>query len=551
MKNIPIGELLLQYGYINQAQLKHALEFQKDNKQARLGDILITLGFVTETQMLEALADRLKLEKVDIPTYPIDIEAVRMLPRFISLKYNVLPLAVQDGVLIIAINDPLNYYAIEDVKSIVNTPITIVLGEKSLILARADFYYSEIEAKKIANTVSESKDGVLAELNQNDGNAEESPIVKTVDSLLMKGYNANASDIHIEPFEEITKVRIRIDGVMIEYLTIHPSFHQSMVARIKIISGLDIAEKRIPQDGHFRRTIDGIVLNIRVSVIPSIHGEKVVLRFLTSNIIPDHMQTFGMNPANYQKFMRILDKPHGLIYITGPTGCGKTTTLYMVLEHLAKRPINISTIEDPVEKDLQRIIQMQVNIQAGLTFESGLRSLLRQDPDIIMVGETRDAQTAEISVKAAITGHLVVSTLHTNDALSTIVRLEDMGIEPYLIANSMVGVVAQRLLRKICPHCQEQYVPSKAEKEIIKQEVEFLSRGKGCHLCNDTGYKGRTAIHEVATIDNELRDLITSSAKMAAIYEYVNKGQGMKSLMESGIELVVQGVTTVSELLKL
>lgn len=552
MENIRLGELLVKYGYINDKQLQEALDYQKENTQYRIGDILIHLGFVTESQRLEALASRLQLQKVNVNVYKIDIKAVELLPKAIAIKYGVLPLEIKNNVLVIAVNDPLNYYAIEDIKLITNMHLEIVLSELESILSKAEYFYSEIEVGKIAISAyskDETPSSMFEELS--DTGAGESVVIKTVNTLLIKGYNANASDIHIEPFEEHTKIRIRIDGMMIDYLKLNSTFHQSIIARLKILSHLDIAEKRLPQDGHFKTEIDGILLNIRTSVIPTIHGEKMVLRFLTTNTTFDSSETLGMSDEVYKKFSAIMQGSHGLIYITGPTGSGKTTTLYMMIEKLKSKAINISTIEDPVEKNIQDVNQMQVNVTSGLTFESGLRAILRQDPDIIMVGETRDTQTAQISVKSAITGHLVLSTLHTNDALSTVVRLQDMGIEPYLVANSVVGVVAQRLVRKICPYCKEEYTALGWEKKILKDPVTTLHRGKGCHICNGTGYKGRIAIHEVAHIDAGMRNLIVGQAPMAEMNDYITKTQGMVRLFDSGIQLVKEGVTTVEELLKL
>ena len=322
------------------------------------------------------------------------------------------------------------------------------------------------------------------------------------------------------------------------------------MVRIKILSNLDIAEKRIPQDGHFVGIIDGIEINARVSIIPTIFGEKVVLRFLNMNAKIVQQNTFGMTPENYKKMCKMINMPHGIIYVTGPTGSGKTTTLYMILEELSKRQINISTIEDPVEKRIDRVNQMQVNNMAGLTFESGLRALLRQDPDVIMVGETRDAETAAISVRASITGHLVFSTLHTNDAVSAIVRLEDMGVEPYMVANSLVGVVAQRLVRTICPHCKEKVPASAADKVAVGEDIDYVYHGKGCPNCNNTGYKGRMAIHEIIIIDSQVRKMVSAHADIDDIYAYIKDSQHLVSLGDGALELVKAGQTTVEELQK-
>jgi len=325
-----------------------------------------------------------------------------------------------------------------------------------------------------------------------------------------------------------------------------------MTARIKILSGMDIAEKRAPQDGHFRAKLEDIELNVRVSSLPTIYGEKLVLRFLSQTAALDNATTFGMEQDDYDKMVSLLQSPHGLIYITGPTGSGKTTTLYMLVELLSRRNVNIATVEDPVEKTIAKVNQTQINPLAGLTFETGLRSILRQDPDIIMIGETRDSETATISVRSALTGHLVLSSLHTNDSVSAIVRLIDMGVEDYLLSNSLVGVVAQRLVKKVCPFCREEYEATESDiRAMAGANIQTLARGKGCHNCNNTGYKGRVAIHEILTVDSKIRNLMTSNAGIEDIYAYVRDNNLMKSLQTSLLKLVYERKTSLEELLKL
>jgi type IV pilus assembly protein PilB len=343
---------------------------------------------------------------------------------------------------------------------------------------------------------------------------------------------------------------MRLDGVICDFMTLQKNIHNSLIARIKILGDLDIAERRVPQDGHFRINIEGVNLNVRVSVIPTVFGEKAVLRLLAAASNIDHMGTFGMTDKNYRLVTKMLQSPNGIIYLTGPTGSGKSTTLYMILEELAKRSVNISTIEDPVEKNVPKLNQMQVNNVAGLTFDVGLRALLRQDPDIIMVGETRDSETASISVRAAITGHLVLSTLHTNDAASSVVRLVDMGVEPYMIASSLVGVIAQRLVRKVCPFCSETGPMTDEEIAIAGKTFPMVKHAKGCRQCNNTGYKGRIAIHEILLVDKDVRALITKGASVEEIKQHGVEKQGMMTLKQSALELVENGVTTVDELLK-
>jgi type IV pilus assembly protein PilB len=551
--NVPIGEVLKEYNYINDDQLNQALEFQKRDRKKRLGQILIELGFVTETQVIEALGKRLNLPVINVVAFPVEIEAVSKIPKDLAVRYNMIGIKVENGTLSVAMSDPLNFYAIEDIRQLTRMNLSIYLAESQSILDLINYYYSEIDAQRAAKHVHSTVLSTQVEVTS----AEEAestnlaPVVRLLDSLLSKGYSTNASDIHIEPFEERTLIRFRVDGMLVDYMNLTHQIQNPLIARIKILANLNIAEKRVPQDGHFRTVVEGNEINVRVSIIPTIHGEKAVMRFLLTDTPIDNKEQFGMNKTNYDKFMQMLMSPHGIIYITGPTGSGKTTTLYMALDYLSKGEVNISTIEDPVERNLERVNQMQVNNMAGLTFDVGLRAILRQDPDIIMVGETRDTETAQISVRAAITGHLVLSTLHTNDALSAIVRLNDMGVSPYLIANSVTGLVAQRLIRKICPYCMLTYKPELAERKLLDDDIVEVRKGTGCHICNNTGYKGRIAIHEVAIIDRTLRTLISRNAPMEEIKAYAIKEQGMMTLKESAMELVRKGITSTQELIKI
>lgn len=554
-KNVPIGEVLKEYGYITESQIAEALVEQKKDGRRRLGQVLLDMGFVTEHQVLDALGKKLQYEVIDIEVITIDLESVSLIPKQIARKYNVIAIGKQNNRLVIVMSDPLNLYAQEDVRQITGMALEIKLCETAKIANAIDVNYSEVHARQAASAADISADDT--EDNASDvgfvmGEGEgDVPVIKLINSLLVKGCSANASDIHIEPFEKHTGIRMRIDGIIMDYVTISSSVHSALIARIKIMSNMDIAEKRIPQDGHFKTSIEGYLMNVRVSVIPTVFGEKAVLRFLASgDTVFDRGGHFGMNDDSFMKFNEMLKAPNGIIYITGPTGSGKTTTLYMALEKLSKQQVNISTIEDPVERNLPRINQMQVNNQAGLTFGVGLRALLRQDPDIIMLGETRDAETAQISVRAAITGHLVLSTLHTNDAVSSIIRLEDMGLPNYMVSGSLVGVVAQRLVRKICPNCAYEDDPTEEELAALGRPITKVKRGRGCHVCNSTGYKGRISIHEIIVIDKEIRHMITTDAPREEITDYAVKVQGMRSLRDAAADLVEEGVTTCSEMLK-
>ncbi|MCR5624715.1 MAG: GspE/PulE family protein, partial [Lachnospiraceae bacterium] len=403
--------------------------------------------------------------------------------------------------------------------------------------------------KSAVNVANESNtEASIEEMLVDISDGDETPIINLVNSLIEKAFIENASDIHIEPFEKMTTVRMRIDGAMVDYVTLQKNIHASLVARIKIMSDLDIAERRVPQDGHFRVRIRDQIVNVRVSVIPTTFGEKVVMRVLSNNANIDYADSFGMNEENYNKVQKMLQSLNGIIYVTGPTGSGKSTTLYMILAALLKKPVNISTIEDPVEKNLPRLNQMQVNNIAGLTFEIGLRALLRQDPDIIMVGETRDTETASISVRAAITGHLVLSTLHTNDAASSVIRLVDMGIEPYMLSSALDGIIAQRLVRKVCPNCARVGRLTEAEAEYIGYDIPEVKIPVGCTQCKGSGYSGRISIHEILVVDKPVRAMISAGATTEELKEYAIEHQGMKTLKQSCIELIEKGVTTMEEL---
>lgn len=552
MKNIPIGEVLKEYGYITEENIHEALMYQKTEQGAgkRLGVLLLELGFVSERQVLEALGKKLEYPLVDLDDYDIDADTVGKIPKQLASKYNAMLLSEKNNRFQIVMSDPLDFYAQEDIKQIVNAPLDIMLAETANVKKAIEYYYAEVSAKQAAQKANVSAvDFQLPTVEMEDGD-DDVPVIKLINSLLARGYSTNVSDIHIEPFETFTQVRMRIDGLIVDYVTLSKSLHNSIVARIKIMSNLDIAEKRVPQDGNFRTMVENFDISIRVSVIPTVHGEKVVMRYLSSDTVIDKAGHFGMDAEAYEKISKMLSAPNGIIYITGPTGSGKTTTLYMILEHIAKRQVNISTIEDPVERNLARINQMSVNNTAGLTFSIGLRALLRQDPDVIMLGETRDAETADISVRAAITGHLVLSTLHTNDACSSIVRLEDMGVAPYLVANSLVGIVAQRLVRKVCANCGKEYIPTPEEREIIGNDIPKIRKGEGCHVCNNTGYKGRIAIHEIVAIDKTIKRMIAKGADNQEIQDYAVNEQGMKTLRDCALDLVRKGITTPEEVLK-
>ena len=552
--NLRIGDILVEKGYVTPEQMNQALAWQKEHRDKRVGQILMELGFVTESQVLDALASRLHLNIVDVAQLSVDLQAVGKVSREVCEKNLILPVSLQGRNMEIVTNDPLNYFALEEVRQQTGCQLEISLSEEEALRKAISYYFAEVSARKAATQVNVDF-GVAAqdeiEIEDLQSGDNEAPIIRLLNSLIERAIKTEASDIHIEPFETETKVRMRIDGVIMEYVTIQRNIHAPLIARIKILSNLDIAEKRIPQDGHFRVTLEGGSVNIRVSILPTVFGEKAVLRIMAATTHMDHADHFGMDDYSYNQFAPMLNHPNGIIYITGPTGSGKSTTLYMVLEYLSGRNVNISTIEDPVEKNLPGINQTQVNPVAGLTFDVGLRALMRQDPDIIMVGETRDGETAGTSVRAAITGHVVLSTLHTNDAVSSIVRLQDMGVETYLVANSLVGLVAQRLMRKVCPKCGTEMPTTEQERNFLGEDVKTVHRGAGCSHCNHTGYSGRIAVHEIVAIDNQIRRMIINHCSVEEIAEYAKEHQHMRTLKESGLILVKEGKTTPEELLKI
>lgn len=551
--NLRIGEILTEKGYVTEEQIGQALAYQKEHRDMRVGQILMELGFVTEMQVLEALADRLHVDIVEVAQLSVDISAVSMVEKSLAEKNLILPIQEKNHTMTIVTNDPLNYFALEEVRQQTGCHLEILLSEEAPLRQAISYYYAEVSARKAAKQANvgftvEENELEIENLTDSD---DEAPIIRLLNSLLERAIKTNASDIHIEPFEKETKVRMRVDGVIMDYVTIQRNIHSPLIARIKILANLDIAEKRLPQDGHFRAGLEEGYVNIRVSILPTVFGEKAVLRIMSTNGELEHADHFGMDDYSHERFLPMLNYPNGIIYITGPTGSGKSTTLYMVLEYLSKRNVNISTIEDPVEKNLPGINQTQVNPVAGLTFDVGLRALMRQDPDIIMLGETRDGETAGTSVRAAITGHVVLSTLHTNDAASSIVRLEDMGVETYLVANSLVGLVAQRLLRKVCPHCAREVDTTEQERLFLGEDVKRIRRGMGCSHCNNTGYKGRIAVHEILSMDHTVRKMVVEHQSIEEIKRYAIEQQGMRTLKESGLQLVKEGVTTPEELMKI
>lgn len=553
-KNVPIGQVLLEAGFITNEQLANALAEQKKTPGKRLGDVLIENGYVTERNLMRCLEQRLHVDFIDLDNTTISPEAVHAIQENTAKKYSLIPITRIGNTLTVAMSDPMNFYAIEDVRFESRCEVKAVLSTPTQIRQMIEKFYTRQQAHQAASDVNEeffTPTEIEAMSSEMDERIDSAPIVRLINSMVSNAVQLNASDIHIEATRTNTKIRMRIDGVLTDQMRLNVAAHNTLITRLKIMGGLNIAERRIPQDGRFEMTVDGITADIRLSILPTVTGEKAVVRVLgTQNTSAMTIKQLGFSEKNLAQFDHIIKSPHGIILVTGPTGSGKSTTLYAVLRQLNTSEVNIITVEDPVEYRMEGVNQVQVNPKAGLTFASGLRSILRQDPDIIMIGEIRDSETAQIAIRAAITGHLVLSTLHTNDAVSAITRLVDMGVPPYLVSSSVVGILAQRLVKKICPNCKEAYEASAEENVMLGiNGPTTLYRGKGCPYCNGTGYKGRTAIHEVVVIDKTTRAMIVQNATEDQIRAYAATG-GTTFLSQNLSELVLSGVTTTDELIK-
>ncbi len=545
-----LGELLVKAGVLSREQLAAALEKQKQTG-LRLGELLIREGLLTEEQLARVLQEQLGIKAVDLSRAYIDPRAVRLVPEALARRHGLVPLRVEDGHLVVAMRDPLDYFALEDVRLVARMPVRPVIATGSAVqeaLGRA--YGGEAVRRALPAAPAVPREAAAEVAAAAD--VESAPVVRFVRTLLENAVRAGASDVHLEPDEDGVRVRWRVDGFLREALTVPPETYPSVVARLKIMANLNIAEHRVPQDGRTAVQVDGREVDVRVSVMPVVHGEKVALRLLDRSGLLLDKRRLGLSPANLARFDDLLRRPHGIILVTGPTGSGKTTTLYAMLQELNDASKNIVTLEDPVEYRLKGINQTQVHPRAGLTFAAGLRAILRQDPDIIMVGEIRDLETAEVAVRAALTGHLVLSTLHTNDAPSVVTRLADMGIPHFLIAASLAGCIAQRLVRKVCPECAETYEATLQEKEILgveRSDTPVLRRGRGCPWCLNTGYRGRTGIFEILTVTEAVRQAIDRKVTADDLRALAGR-EGTVDLFADGREKVLAGETTLAELLR-
>lgn len=554
-RKIKLGDLLVETGAITQEQLERALKKQKKTN-LKLGETLVDEGIISEDDIAVALSRQLNLEIVDLQTTNIDPKVATLVPVSILKKYTMIPFAYSEdnmNILRVAMENPLDTYAQEDISIITNYQVEPVVATTRSIMLAIDKYHGQADVKSALKRYAQEKKLEVEEDEQEEEDINSSPIVKLVKEMIDLAVRQRASDIHIEPMEEYIRVRYRIDGVMQKREKYNISVLSAIIARIKIIGGMDISEKRKPQDGRITQVVDHVEYDIRVSILPTVFGEKVVMRLTAKMALTRDKSQLGLKPFELEQFNHIISNPHGILLVTGPTGSGKSTTLYTALSELNTSDVNIITVEDPVEANIDGINQVQVNPKAELTFASALRSILRQDPDIIMIGEIRDQETAEIAVQASITGHLVVSTLHTNSAASTITRLENMGVAPYLIADSVIGVIAQRLVRRLCPVCKEAREATVEEKEFMGQDVDkkiTLYEPCGCAKCDNTGYKGRIGVYEIMTMTPALKTMISKREGAERIKEQAME-EGMRTLRMSGSEYVLDGTTSFAELVKI
>ena len=554
-----LGEILVEGGLLTQKQLDQALPFQKKST-LKLGQFLVREGIVSETQIVELLSNQLKLEKYRPDKHILDMELSSLVPSEIAHRYGVAPLQKSGMLLTVAMMDPLDITALDAVEVFTNIEVeAVICTEQQLNQLHTTLYgtyagiggvledMEEMEIDKGAEKIATLED---VEVSSLQGMAQEAPVVRLVNSILSQSVREGASDIHISPEKDHVQIRFRVDGKLHEVPAPPKSMFLPIISRLKILANMDIALSRVPQDGRFTVKMKNKDINIRASTIPSIHGENLVLRLLDTSTSIYSLELLGMNEGDRQKIEGIITKPYGMILSTGPTGSGKSTSLYSILKRINQPDINIITVEDPVEYRIDKIRQVQLNRKAGMTFASGLRSILRQDPDVIMVGEIRDSETASIAVQAALTGHRVLSTLHTNDAAGAMTRMTDMGIEPFLVSSVMLVSFAQRLVRRTCPHCRQPYTPSPeaANYWTLKNvDVSGMVVGQGCFNCMHTGFKGRTGIFEVLVIDDMVRDMILRHCSSHEINRAATEAGNFVSLRDNALEKAVQGVTSLEE----
>jgi len=554
-----LEDILIEAGIITISQLEEAMNFSRLDGE-EIGDVLIRLGYVTEEQIISILSMQLRIPVVKLDYYPINRNIFYLIPDHLIRNHCLIPLDLNNDQLIIAVSDPLDLGVLDEIKMITGYEVFPVISSVREIKEVITRYYDLLQP--IYET-SPQMVGVKKEEEQNGKEAvdtriivdkEQAPAVRLVDLVIKQAVEQRSSDIHFEPKDGGLKIRYRIDGILRDTISLPVEITPAIISRLKIMANMDIAEKRVPQDGRISLNVGGKKIDLRLSTLPTILGEKIVIRILDKSQGIIKMQNLGMSDSHLKLFQKMLRYPYGMILATGPTGCGKTTTLFSGLETINSPQKNIITIEDPVEYTLEGVNQVQVNVKAGLTFANGLRAILRQDPDVIMVGEIRDSETADIAIRSAMTGHLVLSTLHTNDAVSTISRLVDMGIEPFLLSSALIGVISQRLVRVICNNCKLSY-PAEEDRYIsfflLPQEYrgKMLYKGNGCSQCQGTGYKGRIGIYEILEVNGEIRDLIGARLSVERMRN-ITKPLGMISMFKDGLEKAFAGITTVDEIMR-
>ena len=543
-----LGDLLVEAGVITLEQLDYALATK--TRDEKLGDFLIRENYMTEQQLIETLEFQLGVPHIHLNQYAIEPDLMQLVPAALAKRTNIMPIRRDKNKLFIAMADPMDYFAIEEIRMATGCQIETSIAAKDDLYRTLTKYYD----------LQESMDAALTELgvtvpngeNPDEMIDEDSPIVRLVNQIIANGVAQRASDIHFDPQETELKIRYRVDGVLRTERSLPKHMQSVITARVKILGNLNITENRTPQDGRIKSTVNFKPVDIRLSTLPTIYGEKVVMRILDLSSAANDIDKLGFTEKNVDLFRKMIARPNGIVLITGPTGSGKSSTLYAALSHLNDEEVNIITVEDPVEYQLNGINQIQVKEEVGLTFATGLRSILRQDPDIVMIGEIRDLETAQIATRASLTGHLVLSTLHTNSAVESISRMQDMGIEPFLLSSSLVGIMAQRLVRRVCRDCVREIPATAREKEIFVENgivIETVRKGRGCPSCNHSGYRGRLAIHEILPIDRRIKEFILNRASASVIRDYM-KEQNFNTLIEDGLLKVLDGVTTTEEVLR-
>ncbi|WP_174729831.1 GspE/PulE family protein [Mesobacillus harenae] len=542
-----LGDLLVEAGLITADQLQSALAEKSPGQ--RLGDVLLQKGYITEQQLIEVLEFQLGIPHLSLFRYPFDTKLFSLVPKETAKRNLVIPLKIEGEKLFVAMADPMDFFAVDDLRLSTGFQIETIIATKDDIIKAINKYYDVDDGfEELAGSDASAKADQEERITNTD-----SPVVRLVNQLLSNAVALKASDIHIDPQETKVVVRYRVDGVLRVERVLPKHMQNVLTARIKIMANLDITESRIPQDGRIKANLDLHPVDLRISTLPTVFGEKVVMRILDLGSSLNDINQLGFNKLNLNRFTSMINRPNGIVLITGPTGSGKSSTLYAALNKINSEEVNIITIEDPVEFQIEGISQIQVNQNVGMTFAAGLRSILRQDPNIIMVGEIRDRETVEVAIRASLTGHLVLSTLHTNDSISSVTRLIDMGVEPFMVASSISGIVAQRLVRKVCRDCSEKQAPTKREIDIFAKrgmKIEMVWRGRGCSSCNMTGYRGRIAIHEVLTINEDMRRVIMNEESITRLREIAVQNKTV-FLIDDGLLKVKQGLTTTEEVLRI